>query len=254
MKFSFNFEGKIAVVTGAGSGIGEDIALKLAEEGAVVVVNGRNLDKINRVVRKIRDLGKEALPLAADVSKGNEVEAMFERVLETYGRVDFLVNNAGTNVPRPLVEMEEEIWDQVMNINVKGAFLCSKAAARQMIKQKFGRIVNISSIAAQKTHYERAHYGASKAALDSLTRTMALELARHNIRVNAVAPGLILTPLSEGLLDPATREKYAQLKPMGRLGRVDEISYPVLFLLSEGSSFITGQVILVDGGLSIKVW
>lgn len=254
MKFSFNLDGKIVVVTGAGSGIGEDIALKLAEEGAIVIANGRNRDKINRVVKKIHETGKEALAIGADVSMEEEVEAMFKKVVETYGRIDFLVNNAGINIPRPLVEMEEEVWDQIMDINVKGAFFCSKAAARYMIKQNFGRIVNISSIAAQKTHPGRAHYGASKAALDSLTRTMALELARYNIRVNAVAPGLIITPLSQGLLDQATQDRFAQLKPMGRLGRVEEISYPVLFLLSEGSSFITGQVLVIDGGLMIKLW
>lgn len=254
MKFSFNLEDKIAVVTGAGSGIGEDIALKLAEEGVKVVLNGRNVDKLQGVAKKIREMGKEGLVIAADVSKEDEVEALFDQTLKTYGRVDFLVNNAGVNIPQLLIEMETKVWDQIMDINVKGAFLCSRAAARQMIKQKFGRIVNISSVAAQKTHPGRAHYGASKAALDSLTRTMALELAPYNIRVNAVAPGLILTPLSEGLLDQATRERFAKLKPVGRLGRVEEISYPVLFLLSEGSSFITGQVITIDGGLSIKLW
>jgi NAD(P)-dependent dehydrogenase (short-subunit alcohol dehydrogenase family) len=254
MKFSFNLEGKVAVVTGAGSGIGEDIATKLAEEDVKVVVNGRNKDKINAVVKKIQGMGKEAIAIGADVSKKEEVEALFDQVIKTYGRVDFLVNNAGTNIPKPLVETDEDTWDQIMDINTKGTFLCSKAAARQMIQQKFGRIVSISSVAAQKTHPGRAHYGASKAAVDSLTRTMALELAPHNIRVNAIAPGLILTPLSSGLLDQATRDRFAQLKPIGRLGRVEEISYPTLFLLSEGSSFMTGQVIVVDGGLMIKLW
>ncbi len=243
-------KGQVAIVTGAGQGIGRAVALTLAREGATVVVNDIDLEKAEKVAEEIKSQGGQALPVQADVSKAKDVDILVKKALNSYKRVDILVNNAGVAKMTRLLELTEAEWDRTMNINIKGQFLCSKAVIAHMIKQKRGKIVNIASLAAHIGAPGLAAYGASKGGVVQLTKALAVELGKYNIMVNAVSPGLTLTDLIKSAVKdrPDFIEGIDRI-PLRRAAEPEDIANAVLFLASSESDYITGQVIIVDGGL-----
>jgi 3-oxoacyl-[acyl-carrier protein] reductase len=240
---------KIAIVTGASQGIGKEVALALAKEGANVIVIDIN-DNVKKVSEEIKSMGVKSMAVKADVSNRKDIEKMSRDVLKTFGKVDILVNNAGIYPSVSFNEMKEEDWDKVMNVNLKGTFLCTKAVSESMIKKKSGSIINISSIAAMVGFNGLTHYCASKAGILGFTRALALELSKYNIRVNAIAPGAIETPGAKMTDEDANN--FAQTIPLKRIGTPKDIASVVLFLASEDSSYITGQCIIVDGGYVLQ--
>ena len=240
--------GRVALVTGAGRNIGRAIALRLAEAGADVAAVGRTLGPLEETAEAIRALGRGALPFACEVQNGAEAAATVEKVIEKFGRIDILVNNAGVTRDRLLLRMDEADWDDVMAVNLKGAFHFAKAAARQMVRQKSGRILNITSVIGQIGNAGQANYAASKAGLIGFTKSLAKELAPRGITVNAIAPGFIETAMTEGL-PPEVRENLLRSIPLGRFGTPEDVAIVAHFLASEGAGYITGQVVNVDGGM-----
>lgn len=237
---------RVAIVTGAGSGIGRAIAQTFAREGAVVVVVDFNTEFGQDTRDEIVQKGGTALFLAGDVSDKDQVREMVRRSIEEFGRIDILVNNAGVIKESPFLAVEEEDWDRMMRVNLKGVFLCSQAAAHHMVSRKYGKIINISSRAYMGAIHQSA-YVASKGGVVSLTRAMAMELAPHGINVNSIAPGAVETPLLRNI-DPKRLEKALAAQPMGKFGNPQEIAAFVLFLATDEAAFITGQTIVVDGG------
>jgi len=242
---------KVAIVTGAGQGIGKGIALALIKEGAKVVVSDIT-EKRNDVVKEIEKLGGEAIAVKADVSNRKEVEEMAKVTIEKFGKIDILVNNAGIYPLKPLIEMEEEDWDKVLNVNLKSVFNCTKAVLPKMVEQKSGNIINISSIAGAVVGYANlVHYASSKGGMLGFTRAAALELAQYKIRVNAIAPGAILTPGAK-VVGEDVLEQMKQSNPLKILGEPEDIANLVVFLASDESRYITGQLIVSDGGNTIQ--
>ncbi|WP_343250342.1 3-oxoacyl-[acyl-carrier-protein] reductase [Diplocloster hominis] len=242
---------KIALVTGAGRGIGRAIALSLAEQGAAVVINYSGSEQAaNETAGKIMENGGTAMTYQCNVADFQQVEAMIRTVVDKYGRLDILVNNAGITRDGLIMKMSEEDFDQVMDINLKGTFHTIRHSARQMIKQRAGNIINISSVSGVLGNAGQANYAASKAGVIGLTKTMARELASRGIRVNAVAPGFIQTDMTAVLTDKLKEQVKTQI-PLGRMGTPDEIAGVVSFLASDQASYITGQIIHVDGGMAI---
>ncbi|MDH5686381.1 MAG: SDR family oxidoreductase [Candidatus Bathyarchaeota archaeon] len=242
-------KGKVALVTGAGRGIGKAAAILLAKEGANVVVNDVDLQSAKETAGDIRSIGCEALPVEADISDKTEVVRMVETVIKNFTKIDILVNNAGIFSSVPLIDMTEDEWDKMMDVNLKGVFLCSQAAMKFMIKQRSGKIVNIASLAGKVGGiYAGAHYAASKAGVICLTKSLAKQLAQYNINVNAVAPALIETDMMKDW-PKQIRESLLRQVPLGRFGAPDEVAETVLFLVSEGANYITGATIDVNGGL-----
>ncbi|HEX2770382.1 MAG TPA: 3-oxoacyl-[acyl-carrier-protein] reductase [Geobacteraceae bacterium] len=239
---------KVAVVTGASRGIGRSISLALAAEGARVVAFDLDLGETEKVTEEIRALGVDALAVQGNVTIAADAERMIEAAVEKFGRVDILVNNAGITRDGLLLRMKDEEWDAVLNVNLKGAFLCSRAAAKVMMKQRYGRIINIASVVGQMGNAGQANYCASKAGLMGLTKSNARELAKRNVTVNAVAPGFIATAMTDALPEKTRQELAAQI-PLERLGTAEDIANAVLFLAAERSGYITGQVIGVNGGM-----
>jgi NAD(P)-dependent dehydrogenase (short-subunit alcohol dehydrogenase family) len=249
MSATFDLSGKTAIVTGGGRGIGRAIALGLAAAGAAVVLAGRTADQLNEVAGKIGAMGAKALPVPTDLTDGAQIEQLVTRTVETFGRVDILVNNAARSFLRSLLDLREDGWDKVFNTNVKAVWLLSRAVARKMIDQKGGRIINITTVGAEKAEAGMAAYGCSKAALKMLTRCMAREWAPFGIQVNAVGPGLTRTAFSEPIWsNPEIAKHVTSLLPMGRIAEVEEIVPAVLFLASDAASYMTGHTIYVDGG------
>lgn len=240
---------KTAVVTGASRGIGSSIAIDLAKSGANVVVNySGNEAKANEVVDEIKALGKQAFAVKADVSNAEEVQAMMKQAIDTFGSIDILVNNAGITKDNLLMRMKENEWDDVININLKGVFNCTKAVTRQMMKQRNGRIINLASVVGVCGNPGQANYVAAKAGVIGLTKTTAKELATRHITVNAVAPGFISTDMTDKLDENVQTEMLKQI-PLARFGAPEDISNVVVFLASEGAGYITGKTIQVDGGM-----
>jgi len=241
--------GRVALVTGASRGIGRAIALALGRAGAGVAVNYRSsVEPAKQVVTMITGAGSKAIAVQADVSNQEEVNRMVATVNESFGQIDILVNNAGIVQDNLLTFMKDEEWSNVLDTDLKGAFLCTKAVARHMAKRKTGRIINIASDAGLTGDMMRANYSAAKAGLLGLTKTSARELAASGVTVNAVSPGLVETDMVSGMAD-ARRQKLLQAIPMARFGKPEEVASVVLFLVSDAAAYITGEVVIVDGGL-----
>lgn len=242
------FKGQIALVTGGARGIGQAIATKLAREGANLVIGDISAEASRQTAEELSRLGVKTMSTALDVSKSADVARAFEEVMKTFGRVDVLVNNAGITRDGLILRMKEEDWDAVIGINLKGVFLCSKEAVKIMVKQKYGRIVNIASVVAFMGNSGQANYSASKAGIVGLTKTIAKEYASRGITVNAVAPGFISTAMTDALAENVRQEMLKSI-PVGKFGSVEDVSNAVAFLSSPETGYITGQVIHINGGM-----
>lgn len=248
---SMRLDGKVAVVTGAGSGIGAALAVAMAEAGADCIATELpdRLGLLEPVCAQIRACGRRALPLPLALPALDSIAALVEGAVREMGRIDILINNAGVNIPRDALEVTESDWDRVLDVNLKGLFFMSQHVAREMIKTGGGRIVNIASQNGVVGYYRRAAYCASKAGVVNLTRVLALEWAQHQIRVNAVGPTFILTPLTQSTFDdPVLRADLLRRIPVGRVGQPEDIVGAVVFLCSPAAEMITGHTLLVDGG------
>jgi len=239
---------KVAVVTGASRGIGKSIALALARQGARIVAVDITLKGMDELLTEIQALGSEGIAVEGNVTVTADTEKMIDQAVAAFGRVDILVNNAGITRDGLLLRMKEEDWDAVLTVNLKGAFLCTRAATKVMTKQRFGRIINIASVVGQMGNAGQANYCASKAGLMGLTRSNARELAKRNITVNAVAPGFIISDMTDALPEKVRQEMAAQI-PLERFGTADDIANAVVFLATDASAYITGQVLAVNGGM-----
>jgi 3-oxoacyl-[acyl-carrier protein] reductase len=240
--------GKVAVVTGGTRGIGLAVARSLADDGASVVVSGRDPARLDSAAKELEGLGASALAVAADATKREDADRLVEAAKERFGRIDVLVNNAGITKDQLLVRMKDEDWDQVLDTNLRGVFLMTRAAGKLMMRQKSGRIINISSAAGAMGNAGQVNYSAAKAGVIGLTKAAARELAHWNILVNVVAPGLIETDMAAAIPAEA-REALMQQVPLKRIGTAKEVAEVVRFLAGEGGGYITGQVIHVNGGL-----
>jgi len=239
----------VSLVTGARRGIGRVIALRLARLGPVALNDiPQGMDELEQVAAEVRAAGGRALVAPGDVTNGADVEQVVKRVVDEFGRLDVLVNNAGITRDGLLVRMTDEQWRSVLEVNLTGAFLCSRAAAKVMMKQRSGRIINMASVVGVMGNAGQANYAASKAGLIGLTKSLARELAPRGIAVNAVAPGFIVSPMTDALSEDA-KQKLFSLIPLGRLGTAEDVAEVVAFLACSGSSYITGQVVQVDGGM-----
>ena len=245
-----DFTGEKALITGSGGGIGKAIALLLADMGADICVNDVSIENAQQTAREIISKGRKTIVSNANVVNDVEVKKMFESISSVFGRLDILVNNAGITKDSLLMDMQEQQWDQVMDVNLKGVFLCCKYAAKIMSEQLYGKIINISSASGQVGNIGQVNYAASKGGVISITKTLAKELARYKINVNAVAPGFIRTPMTQTV--PEKVEKYiiGQI-PLRRMGEPEEIANAVAFLASDNSAYITGQVLSVNGGMYV---
>ncbi|MCC6612161.1 MAG: 3-oxoacyl-[acyl-carrier-protein] reductase [Anaerolineae bacterium] len=242
---------RIAVVTGASRGIGRGIALELAARGATVVVNyQKNADAANEVVAQITDAGGQASAFGADVSQEDGANALIKYAIDTYGKIDILVNNAGTTRDNVIMMMGADDFDTVIQTNLRSTWLCSKAAVRAMMRKRYGRIVNVTSISGIMGNAGQTNYSASKAGIIGLTKALAREVAARNITVNAVAPGFVLTDLTADLPEEITQRLNENI-PLGRWGTIDDVAKATAFLVSDEAAYVTGHVLVVDGGLAM---
>ncbi len=239
---------RVAIVTGSARGIGKAIAVKLAQEGHNIVISDILEEAAQATAKEIEALGVKTLAIVADVSKAEDAEKLIKQTVETFGQLDVLVNNAGVTRDNLAIRMSEAEWDMVLNINLKGTFLCSQQAAKVMMKKRFGRIVNIASVSGILGTAGQANYASSKAGVIALTKAYARELGPRNITVNAVAPGFILTEMTEKLPDKVKDEYLAQI-PLKRAGKPEDVANVVAFLASDAAAYVTGTTIIVSGGL-----
>jgi 3-oxoacyl-[acyl-carrier protein] reductase len=246
----FSLKDKVAVVTGASQGIGRETALALAEAGAKVVVAARNEEKLVALAGAIADAGGEAFALKMDVAEAEQVKAGFKQVIEKFGRLDILVNNAAVTRDGLAMRMKKDDWDAVLQTNLTGAHLCTQQALPTMMKARAGRIINISSIVAQMGNAGQANYVAAKAGLIGLTKAIAIEIASRGITVNAVAPGFIETPMTDVLPDKVKEELKVRI-PLGRMGSARDVAAAIVFLASDEAGYITGHVLNVNGGMHL---
>ena len=251
----FSLEGKVALITGGSRGMGEATAIAFAKAGADVAVTSRKLPELERVADEVRKLGRKSLAVEAHIGRINELQPMVDKVVAEFGKIDILMNNAGTNFFMPAIDMTEDGWDVVMNLDLKGLFFLGQACARVMKEHGGGKIINISSTSGFKVQVPTGHYSIAKAGVIMATKVMAREWAEYNIRVNCIAPGAIETRLYDAIFtllpeEEAKKQKEAAAKriPMGRVGEPREIADAVLFLASDASSYVTGQTFAVDGG------
>lgn len=247
------FQGKVSLVTGAGQGIGKAVASAFANEGSTVVVNDIEERMARRVSEDIIARGGRAIAIKADVSKREEVEDMIEKTIRSFKHIDVLVNNAGVQTEIPFLDLSEEEWDTIIDTNLKGTFLCSQLAAKEMVKQGGGKIINISSIHEFFPRRNIAHYAASKGGMAMLAKVMALELARYKINVTAIAPGVVATGMNADLL--SSPQKFAEMSskiPCGRIATPEEVAKVAIYLASQDAEYITGTTIYVDGGFSLS--
>ncbi|MBM4424405.1 MAG: 3-oxoacyl-[acyl-carrier-protein] reductase [Chloroflexi bacterium] len=245
-------QGKVAIVTGASRGIGKAIAFELGKRGAKVVVNyAKSADGANEAVEAIKAASSEAVAVQADVTDAKAAAALIKAATEAFGRIDILVNNAGTTRDQVIMMMPEEDWDTVITTNLKSAFNCSKAAVKVMMRQRYGRIINITSVSGVLGNAGQTNYSASKAGLIGFTRSLAREVAPRNVTVNAVAPGFIPTDLTATMPETLKGETVKMI-PLNRWGTVDEVAYAVAFLASDEAAYITGQTLNVDGGMAMS--
>ena len=243
------FEGRIALITGSARGIGRAISETLASRGANIIVADLQYELAEQTAKELANtFGNRTLAVSVNVSEPSSVNSMVEKSIDEFGHIDILVNNAGITRDKLIMRMEEEDWDLVIDVNLKGAFNCCKAVFRPMMRQRYGRIVNISSVSGLAGQVGQANYSSSKAGLIGLTKALAREFASRNITVNAVAPGFIPTTLTQDLA-PELKEAILKATPLGRMGTPEEIAYAVTFLASDEAAYITGQVLAVDGGM-----
>lgn len=246
-----SYNGKTVLITGASRGIGKSIALAFAKAGAHVVINYASKPELAEVVaEEARSFGVEAFVIGCDVSNEEAVESMIDTIEKTFKPIDFLVNNAGVTRDGLLIRMKDADWDQVMDINLKGTYLCTKHVGKRMLKRKSGNIVNVTSVVGLTGNAGQSNYSASKAGVIGFTKSIAKEFASRGIRVNAVAPGFIETDMT-GKLSEEVIESYSKAIPLGRMGSPEDVAAAVLFLSSEQASYMTGQIITVDGGMTL---
>jgi len=241
-------EGRVALVTGASQGIGRACALRLAQKGASVALAARNVEKLQQVESEIISAGGQAASFALDVAQEEEIKSAFKAALERFGKIDILVNNAGITRDQLMMRMKRADWDAVLDTNLTGPYLCIQAAIGSMLKQRWGRIINITSVVGQMGQTGQANYVSSKAGLIGLTMSVAREVASRNITVNAVAPGWIETPMTE-VLNPELRVGMIKAVPLGRAGTDQEVAHAVCFLASPDAGYITGHILNVNGGM-----
>jgi len=245
-----NLTNRVAIVTGSGRGMGRAIAMKLAEIGATVVVNDiGEASPVGSVAEEIKSMGKQSLAILADVSSSEDVKRLVEETIAAYGKVDILVNNAGITRDQLIIRMSDEEWDKVLSVNLRSVFLCSRAVLRYMIKQRWGRIISISSIVGLVGNPGQANYASAKAGIIGLTRTIAKEVAARGITANAIAPGFIDTEMTQRLEESWKQQLKKQI-PLGYFGSPRDVAEAVAFLASEEARYITGQVLSVDGGMA----
>lgn len=242
-----DLKGNVAIVTGAAQGIGKEIALHLAKAGAKVAIFDLNEDKLKETLKEINAVS-EGLALKVDVTNLSEAEENVNKVVDKLGRVDILVNNAGITKDSLFLRLSESDWDKVLTVNLKGAFNCTKAVSRLMVKQRYGRIINISSVIGLMGNVGQANYAASKAGLIGLTKSLAKELGTRSVTVNAIAPGYIQTAMTDALDEKVKEEMFKRI-PLGRFGQPSDVAKAVTFLASSEADYITGQVLVIDGGL-----
>lgn len=250
MAFSgLELNGKTAVVIGGTSGIGRAIAHGLADAGANVVASSRRAEEVEKTAAEIEERGRQTLRLTSDVANKSTLENLLSECLKTFGRVDILVNCAGVTKRTPTLDVPEDEWNWIMETNLTGTLRACQVFGKQMIEQKYGRIINIASLSTFVALYEVAAYAASKAAVASLTKSLAIEWSKHGVNVNAIAPGVFKTALNTALLESTDRGKEFQLRtPMQRFGKVEELAGAAIFLASDSASFVNGEVLVVDGG------
>jgi 2-deoxy-D-gluconate 3-dehydrogenase len=245
----FDLDGKVAIVTGAGRGMGYQIALALARYGSDLVICSRTESELESAAVEIERSGRRVLIQKMDIQNISDIDAMVRAAEDTFGRIDILINNAGINIPQPAEDVTEESWDAVMNTNVKGLFFCAQAVGRVMIRQKKGKIINISSQAGEVGIPQRAAYCSSKGAVNQLTKVLAIEWAQHHINVNAIGPTFIETPFTKPMFEKPGFQDFVLSKiPWGRVGKPEDVIGAVIFLASDASDLVTGHNLLIDGG------